>query len=239
MIDFLRRCLLDILGSFLLWVPVCLIIIILLDFVLFSWIKRRLRKRSLSRSWRAPLIWATAVIIQIIIVPLITFSGALLFSIERGTATALEKGSPVVINSYMSIGEKYVTEQMGILNNETIVDISHLHSVLELSSSSAATKYQASLSLLSSIPAISRNYYIDSLRHTANALLSGVDRITWGSLIKTTGQQIRSAFVSKSYLMAQSLRISSLTHASFFIIAAFISTLLTISTVLLLSVERD
>lgn len=127
---------------------------------------------------------------------------------------------------------------MGILNNETIVDISHLRSVLELRSSPAATKSQAIIDFLSSLPAISRNYYIDALRRAAHDLLSGVDRMTWGSLIKTTGQQIRSAFFSKCYLMAQGLRTSALTHASFFIVAALISILVTISTVLLLSIER-
>lgn len=238
MVEFVRHCLGDIIGSFFLWIPIFLVSVLLLDFLIFRWIKLRLKKlRSSSKSRRIPLILVTAVIIQIIIVPLLTISGAILFSIERGVADALEQGSPVVINSCISIGEKYFIEQMGISTTETVLDVKHLRSILDMSSSDIATPRHV-ISLLSSISVISEMSYTDALRSVVHDFLNGVDSITWGNLIKITEKHIKAVFSYKCHFMAQGLRTSSLTHATFFAITVLIFTLITVSIVLILSRAR-
>lgn len=221
----------------LLWVPVFVGSVLLIDGLVIAWARGRLKRFREAFPLKPPRfrIWTVRVwlvAIQLVALPLLAFLLALPFSLERGAADAVEMASSKVVDWTIDTGKDHLRHALGITADEAFIDLSRVRAALGDKTLDTISKARGLLDGFSMLPDFAINVYLIALRRALDEVLTKDAKITWTDLIQAASAQVRFVFRAHSRIVAEALRLDSLQYAFYLILASVIVNLGTVALIL-------
>jgi len=203
-----------ILHALILWIPVFIGTVLALGYVLWRFVRVRIRRAAAGGSRPVPWsrVWTirlTLLLTQVVFLPLVALVMAVPFALHMGAAKTIETASSNVLDWGMESGVGVLRERFQIVDDEAVVDLTRIEPTLR-SIPPLASRARGILGVLSSTPRLATNAYLSAVNAVVEGAAQTDLRITWRDVFDSARKQVGVVWTGQARILAHTLRVSSL-----------------------------